>query len=113
MPNFPRRALSYLTGSIFATQLDRGGTARTAQAFVPRRNKEHAMAFDPGRNPFNPLLIGAIAVVLALAAFLILRDSSGTRQQAGISTAPPPATSPAPNTLPAPGSAPQRSTGKQ
>ena len=60
------------------------------------------MAYDPGRNPFNPLLIGAIAVVLALVAFLVFRDSSGNLQQAGISTAPPPATAPAPNTLPAP-----------
>jgi hypothetical protein len=63
---------------------------------------EYAMPYDPGRNPFNPLLIGAIAVVLALVAFLVFRDSSGTQQQAGISTAPPPATAPAPNTLPAP-----------
>jgi hypothetical protein len=67
-----------------------------------RAGKEQAMAYDPGRNPFNPLLIGAIAVVLALVAFLVFRDSSGTQQQAGISTAPPPATAPAPNTLPAP-----------
>jgi hypothetical protein len=71
------------------------------------------MAYDPGRNPFNPLLIGAIAVVLALVAFLVFRDSSGTQQQAGISTAPPPATAPTPNTLPAPGSAPQRPSGTQ
>ena len=71
------------------------------------------MAYDPSRNPFNPLLIGAIAVVIALVAFLLLRDSSGNLQQAGISTAPPPATSPAPSTLPTPGSVPQRPSGTQ
>jgi hypothetical protein len=41
--------------------------------------------------------------VLALAAFLVFRDSSGTRQHAGISTAPPPATTQTPSTLPPPG----------
>jgi hypothetical protein len=66
------------------------------------------MAYDPGRNPFNPLMIGAIAVIVALVAFLVFRDSSGTQQQAGISTAPPQTSTPAPNTLPPPGSAPQR-----
>jgi hypothetical protein len=64
---------------------------------------DHAMAYTPGRNPFNPLIIGAIAVIVALVAFLVFRDTSGTQQQAGIGTAPPPATTPAPSTLPPPG----------
>jgi hypothetical protein len=67
------------------------------------------MAYNSGRNPFNPLMIGAIAVIVALVAFLVFRDSSGTQQQAGIGTAPPASTTPAPSTLPPPGSAAQKS----
>jgi hypothetical protein len=63
------------------------------------------MAHKQSRNPFNPLMIGAIAVILALVAFLVFRDTSGTQQQAGIGTAPPATTTPAPNTLPPPGKA--------
>jgi hypothetical protein len=50
------------------------------------------MAYNPGRNPFNPLIVGAIAVMLALAAFLLFRDGTST-QQAGIES-PPPISSP-------------------
>ena len=57
------------------------------------------MAYEPGRNPFNPLIIGAVAVVLALVAFLLFREGTGT-QQAGIES-PPAATSP--GVTPAPG----------
>ena len=52
------------------------------------------MAYEPGRNLFNPLLVGAIAVIVALVAFLAFRDG-GTTQQAGIES-PPAATNPAP-----------------
>jgi hypothetical protein len=65
------------------------------------------MAYEPGRNPFNPLLIGAIAVIVALVAFLVFRDGSGTSEQARIDTQPPVATKPAPSPTPAP--APQKS----
>jgi hypothetical protein len=93
---------------MFATGEARSGTSHAAPAFSPRGSEEHAMAFDPGKNPFNPLLIAAIAVVLALVAFLVFRDSSGSQQHAGISTAPPPATTQTPSTLPPPG--PPRTT---
>ena len=52
------------------------------------------MAYEPGRNPFNPLAVGAIAVIIALVAFLVFREGD-TTQQAGIES-PPAATSPAP-----------------
>ena len=52
------------------------------------------MAYEPGRNIFNPLVVGAIAVIVALVAFLALRDGD-TTQQAGIQS-PPASTSPAP-----------------
>jgi hypothetical protein len=52
------------------------------------------MANLPGRNPYNPLLVGAIAVIVALAAFLIFREGTGPTQQAGIES-PPTITSPA------------------
>ncbi|MEX2128715.1 MAG: hypothetical protein WD871_10805 [Xanthobacteraceae bacterium] len=67
------------------------------------------MAYQPGRNPFNPLIIGAIAVIVALAAFLVFRDSSGTSEQARIETRPPAATTPAPSPTPPPASTPQKS----
>jgi len=51
------------------------------------------MAYEPGRNLFNPLLVGAIAVIVALVAFLAFREG-GTTQQAGVES-PPAATSPA------------------
>jgi hypothetical protein len=57
------------------------------------------MAYENRPNPFNPLIIGAIAVIVALAAFLIFREAD-TTQQAGIES-PPAATSP--GTTPAPG----------
>jgi hypothetical protein len=57
------------------------------------------MAYTPGRNPFNPLLIGAVAVIVALVAFLIFREGSDTRQQAGIQNQPA-------QTAPAPGNPP-------
>ncbi|MEX0591120.1 MAG: hypothetical protein WD207_08535 [Xanthobacteraceae bacterium] len=66
------------------------------------------MAYEPGRNPFNPLLIGAIAVIVALAAFLVFRDGTGTSEQARIETRPPAATAPAPSPTPPPVSAPQK-----
>ncbi len=53
------------------------------------------MAYQPGRNPFNPLLVGAIAVIVALVAFLVLRDGTDMTQQAGIQN-PPASTTPAP-----------------
>jgi hypothetical protein len=56
------------------------------------------MAYEPGPNPFNPLLVGAIAVIVALVAFLVFREG-GTTQQAGIES-PPAATSPAPRSSP-------------
>jgi hypothetical protein len=52
------------------------------------------MAYDPGKSYFNPLLVGAIAVILALAAFLVFRDSTQTSEQARIETQPPAATTP-------------------
>ena len=64
------------------------------------------MAYDPGRNPFNPLIIGAIAVIVALTAFLMFRDSTDTTQQAGIETQPPAATTPAPSATPPPKNTP-------
>jgi hypothetical protein len=51
------------------------------------------MTNHSGRNPYNPLLIGAIAVVVALAAFLAFRDGTGPTQQADIKS-PPAVTSP-------------------
>jgi len=57
------------------------------------------MAYQPGRNPFNPLLVGAIAVIAALVAFLVFRDGTDMTQQAGIES-PPAATTPAPRTAP-------------
>ena len=56
------------------------------------------MAYEPGRNPFNPLAVGAIAVIIALVAFLVFREGD-TTQQAGIES-PPAATSPAPRSSP-------------
>jgi hypothetical protein len=109
---YPIAPPSYRSGSIFAMRgpVALGGNPARRASVVPHtRNKECAMAYDPGRNPFNPLMIGAIAVIVALVAFLVFRDSSGTQQQAGIGTAPPPVTTPAPGTLPAPGSIPQKS----
>lgn len=50
------------------------------------------MAYEPRRNPFNPLVVGAIAVILALAAFLFFREGE-TTQQAGVGS-PPAATNP-------------------
>jgi hypothetical protein len=59
------------------------------------------MAYEPGRNPYNPLIIGAIAVIVALVAFLVFRESTGPTQQAGIE-APPAATSPGVTPTPGP-----------
>lgn len=59
------------------------------------------MAYEPGKNPFNPLIIGAVAVILALIAFLVLREPTGT-QQAGIDSSPPASTAPAPSPTPPP-----------
>ncbi len=53
------------------------------------------MSYQPGRNPFNPLLVGAIAVIVALVAFLVFRDGTDTTQQAGVES-PPATTAPAP-----------------
>lgn len=64
------------------------------------------MAYEPGRNPFNPLIIGAVAVILALAAFLFFRDSADMTQQAGLESQPPAATTPAPSATPPPKSSP-------
>ncbi len=50
------------------------------------------MAYERRRNPFNPLVVGAIAVIIALAAFLIFREGD-TTQQAGVGS-PPAATTP-------------------
>ncbi|HEX5777337.1 MAG TPA: hypothetical protein VFY21_00710 [Xanthobacteraceae bacterium] len=65
------------------------------------------MAYEPGRNLFNPLLVGAIAVIIALVAFLALRDGD-TTQQAGIES-PPAATSPGPSAPTTPDRAPKGS----
>ena len=65
------------------------------------------MAYEPGRNLFNPLVVGAIAVIVALVAFLALRDG-GTTQQAGIES-PPAATSPSPSVPTTPDRAPKGS----
>ena len=51
------------------------------------------MAYEPGRNPYNPMIVGAIAVIVALVAFLVFRESTVGTQQAGIES-PPAATSP-------------------
>jgi hypothetical protein len=53
------------------------------------------MTYQPGKRPFNPLLVGAIAVIAALAAFLIFRDGVDTTQQAGIESPPAPTVAPA------------------
>jgi hypothetical protein len=66
------------------------------------------MAYEPGRNPFNPLIIGAIAVIVALVAFLAFRDGSETSRQAGIDSRPPASTTPAPNPGSPPVSAPRK-----
>lgn len=50
---------------------------------------------DPGFNPFSPLIVGAIAVLVALVAFLLFSGTTGT-QQAEFNTTPPAATTPAP-----------------
>jgi hypothetical protein len=60
---------------------------------------ERDMAYGNRPNPFNPLIVGAIAVIVALAVFLIFREGD-TTQQADLNT-PPAATSP--STAPAPG----------
>jgi hypothetical protein len=49
------------------------------------------MAYGPRRNTFNPLIVGAIAVIVALAAFLLFREGTDTTEQARID--PPAATS--------------------
>jgi hypothetical protein len=59
------------------------------------------MTYRPGKRPFNPLLVGAIAVIAALAAFLIFRDGMDSTQQAGIDSPPSVTAPPAPAT-PAP-----------
>ena len=46
------------------------------------------MAYDPGRNPYNPMIIGAIAVIVALVAFLVFREGTDPQQQAGIESPP-------------------------
>lgn len=69
------------------------------------------MAYDPGRNRLNPLLIGAIAVILSLAAFLFFRDSADMTQQAGLESGPPAATTPAPSATPPPKSSPAEPQG--
>jgi hypothetical protein len=63
------------------------------------------MADHYGRNPYNPLLIGAIAVIVALVAFLVFRDGAGPTRQAGIESQTPitsPGTAPAIHNTPAP-----------
>lgn len=45
------------------------------------------MAYDTGRNPFNPLIVGSIAVIIALTVFLIFREGT-PNQQAGIDSPP-------------------------
>jgi hypothetical protein len=55
----------------------------------------NTMANYPRTNPYNPLLIAAIAVIVALVAFLVFRDGSESTRQAGIES-PPAITTPAP-----------------
>ncbi len=50
---------------------------------------------DYGMNPFSPLIIGAIAVIVALVAFLVFSDTTGT-QQADVKISPPVTSTPAP-----------------
>jgi hypothetical protein len=50
------------------------------------------MAYERRRNTFNPLIVGAIAVIVALAAFLLFREGTDSTEQARID--PPAATSP-------------------
>lgn len=53
---------------------------------------------DSGVNAFSPLLIGAVAVIVALVAFLAFSNTSGTNQQAEFNTSPPAtSTTPAPS----------------
>ncbi len=52
---------------------------------------------DYGSSAFSPLIIGAVAVLIALGAFLLFSDSSGTNQQAEFNTNPPAASTPAPS----------------
>ena len=54
------------------------------------------MAYETGRNPFNPLIVGAIAVIVALVAFLVFREGTDPQQQAGIES-PPAITGTSPN----------------
>jgi hypothetical protein len=84
------------------------GTVTRRKRCLGSKRRSNAMAYEPGRNPFNPLIIGAIAVVVALVAFLVFRDGSETSRQAGINRQPPSATAPAPNPAPPPVSAPQK-----
>lgn len=51
---------------------------------------------DSGFNPFSPLIIGAIAVIVALVAFLAFSGTS-TNQQAEFNTNPPATSTPAPS----------------
>jgi hypothetical protein len=66
------------------------------------------MVHRSGTNPFNPLILGAAAIIIALVAFLIFREGPESTQQAGIQSQPPATTNPAP-TNPAP--APQQRSG--
>jgi hypothetical protein len=56
------------------------------------------MTYQPRRTTFNPLVVGAIAVIVALVAFLVFREGTDT-QQAGIQT-PPVTNAPAPSAGP-------------
>jgi hypothetical protein len=57
---------------------------------------------ESGNNPFRALIIGAVAVIAALAVFLYFQEGAGTSRQVGINAAPPPAASPAQQNNPAP-----------
>jgi hypothetical protein len=55
---------------------------------------------NSGFNPFSPLIVGAIAVVVALVAFLVFSETTGT-QQAEFNTTPPAASTPPAPSAPA------------
>jgi hypothetical protein len=50
------------------------------------------MAYERRRNSFNPLVVGAIAVIAALVVFLLFREGTDNTEQARID--PPASTSP-------------------
>lgn len=56
----------------------------------------HGLESDSGFSPFSPLIIGAVAVLVALVAFLVFSDTTGPNQQAEFNTNPPATSAPAP-----------------